>query len=114
MKIFIQTEIHDPQTLEPEVRSRQFVMETAAPADKVAQMLGAVTQHLGRIAAIPALTHETNLQAILPRDLKAHGIEPGEGGDAAEVLLRVIRREGQMGPAGQADVTALEYEVVTA
>lgn len=113
MKIFIQTEIHDPETLEPEVRSRQFVMETAAPADKVAQMLGAVTQHLGRIAAIPALTHEANLQAILPRDLLAHGIEPGEGGEG-EVVLRVIRREGQMGPAGQADVTALEYEVVTA
>jgi hypothetical protein len=114
MKIYIQTDIHATDALAPESRPRQFVMETQAPEAQVRQMLGAITQHLGRIAAIPAFAHEANLQAILPRDLAAHGITAGEAGDDAggEVILRVIRREGVTGPAGQADVIGLEYEVV--
>ncbi|MNY76202.1 hypothetical protein D3C86_2157090 [compost metagenome] len=75
-------------------------------------MLGAITQHLGRITAIPAFAHESNLQAILPRDLAAHDIVSGASDDEASVVLRVIRREGITGPAGQADVTGIEYEVV--
>jgi hypothetical protein len=118
MKIYIQTDIHAADALAPESRPRQFVMETAAPEAKVRQMLGAITQHLGRIAAIPPFAHEANLQAILPRDLAAHGIAARdsaiEAGESAggEVVLRVIRREGVNGPAGQADVIGLEYEVV--
>ena len=111
MKIYVQTETHYADAPAPEVRPRHLVLETAAPADKVRQMLGAVSQHLGRIAAIPAMAHEANLHAILPRDLAAHDILPGTGGEG-EVVLRVIRREGITGPAGQADVTGLEYEVV--
>lgn len=111
MKIYIQTDIHAADALAPESRPRQFVMETPAPEAQVRQMLGAITQHLGRIAAIPPFAHEANLQAILPRDLAAHGIEAGESA-GGEVVLRVIRREGVNGPAGQADVIGLEYEVV--
>jgi hypothetical protein len=113
MKIYIQTEIHALESLGAEVRPRQFVLETAEPGPKVAQMLGAITQHLGRIAAIPAIAHESNLQAILVRDLATHGILPGES-PGGEAVLRVIRREGQTGPAGQTDVTALDYAVETA
>ena len=113
MKIYIQTEIHAPESLGAEVRPRQFVLETAEGAEKVKQMLGAISQHLGRIAAIPAMAHESNLQAILVRDLASHGIQPGESA-GGEAVLRVIRREGVTGPAGQADVTGLEYEVETA
>jgi hypothetical protein len=113
MKIYIQTETHALESLNPEVRPRQFVLETNEPATKVAQMLGAITQHLGRIAAIPALAHETNLLPILVRDLASHGILPGES-PGGEAVLRVIRREGQTGPAGQTDVTALDYTVETA
>ncbi|MNS44856.1 hypothetical protein D3C72_773090 [compost metagenome] len=113
MKIYLQTETHYADAPAPEVRPRHLVMETAAPADKVRQMLGAVSQHLGRIAAIPAMAHEANLSAILPRDLAAHDILPGTGAEGdGEVILRVIRREGITGPAGQADVTGLAYEVV--
>lgn len=111
LKIYVQTDLHNAETLTPESRPRQFVMETSAPEAQVRQMLGAISQHLGRIAAIPAFAHEANLQAILKRDLADHGIPegPSEGG---EVVLRVIRREGVNGPAGQADVIGLEYEVV--
>ena len=110
VKIYIQTEIHHPDQPEPEVRPRLLVMETAAEADVVQRMLGAISQHLGRIAAIPAIAHEANLQAILPRDLAAHDILPGAGGEG-EVTLRVIRHPGVEGPAGQADVIGLSYEV---
>lgn len=108
MKIFIQTETHAPEG--PESRGRVLVMETAAPADQVAQMLGAITQMLGKIAAIPPAAHEAGLKALLPRDLAAHDIFPGAGEDGA-VTLKIIRTPGVQGPAGQADVVGLDYRV---
>jgi hypothetical protein len=110
MKIYIQTETHTEAGLE--TRPRMLVMETAAPADKAAQMLGAVSQMLGAITAIPAIAHEAGLKAILPRDLAAHDITATRETDVAgAVTLKIIRTPNIQGPAGQADVTGLAYRV---
>ena len=108
MKIFIQTETQSAEG--PETRGRVLIMETAAPADQVAQMLGAISQMLGKITAIPPAAHEAGLKALLPRDLAAHDIRPGAGDEGA-VTLKILRTPGIQGPAGQADVIGLDYRV---
>ncbi|HEY9721014.1 MAG TPA: hypothetical protein V6D47_03320 [Oscillatoriaceae cyanobacterium] len=109
MKIYVQTEVQEPTG--SELRPRTLVMETGAPESTVRAMLGDISQGLGRMTAIPPVAHEHNLRAILPRDLAARGVAPGSG-DGGEVILRVRREPGQTGPAGQAEITALSYEVV--
>lgn len=111
MKIYIQTETQTAEGVE--TRPRVLVMETAAPADKAAQMLGAISQMLGAITAIPAMAHEAGLKAILPRDLAAHDITPGQPAesDTGAVTLKITRTPNIQGPAGQADVTGLSYRV---
>ncbi|MFP5502127.1 MAG: hypothetical protein ACLGIN_06530 [Candidatus Sericytochromatia bacterium] len=118
-KIYLQTEIRQ-EGAEPEVRPRLLLLETASPASEVASSLERIVKGFGEgadqpdglaaIAAIPAAAHENNLKSLLPRDLAGLGIVPGEGPEGA-VVLRVLRRPGVEGPAGQADVTGLSYEV---
>ena len=108
MKLYVQLETHTPGEA-PEIRPRALVLETGASLARA--VLDDVVMGLGRIAAVPAVAHEHNLLAILPRDLAARGVPGGEDG-GGEMTLRVIRTPGAQGPEGQADVIALDYEIV--
>ncbi|MDB5097953.1 MAG: hypothetical protein JWM80_2374 [Cyanobacteria bacterium RYN_339] len=103
MKIFIQTETQTAEAA-AEARPRQLILETAAAAPAVQAALEAIAARLGAITVVPPAAHEANLKAILPRDLAAESIAPGQGAEGAAVL-KVVRT------TGEAEVIGLRYEV---
>lgn len=106
MKAYIQTETQQGQVADP--RPKVLLLETAGDA---AAALGAIAPRLGLIIAIPAAAHESNLRALLVRDLAEHGVLPGASEDGREVVLKVIRTPKGDAPPGQAEVWNLSYQL---
>jgi len=108
MKVYVQTETHQA-TGTADVRPKVLLLETAA--ENAAAALRAIEPTLGRIIATPTAVHESNLKALLLRDLAAAGVLPGPAGDDGSVVLKVIRKPKDDVAAGQAEVWQLSYQI---
>jgi hypothetical protein len=108
MKIYLQTETTAQGDAPQEPRPRQFLMETAASNDHVLAALKEIAQGLGATAAIPPMAHETNLKALLPRDLKRLGILPAVLDDDGSAAVLTIRRS-QGEATGPGEVISVVY-----
>ena len=108
MKVYLQTETHQPAGT-ADVRPKVLLLETAAR--NAPEVLRAIEPTLGRIIATPTAVHESNLRALLLRDLAEAGVLPGAAEDEGSVVLKVIRTPKDDVAAGQAEVWHLSYQV---
>lgn len=108
----LQTVTRTPEGKE-ELRPPVSLLRAAVSRPEAEAAMKALVPHLGALIAIPAAAHESNLKALLRRDLAS--LPPTDDAAAPEgrVLLRVIRESREDARTPAAEVFGLVYEIQT-